>query len=318
MGDWSFFIDFSGGFFGGVASTYIGHPLDTVKVRLQTQSKTNPKYKGAWHCFRTILKQEKFRGLYKGVTSPLAGIALMNATIFSVYGRSLQYLSPEYAINHWWAGCAAGLAQSVIISPVELIKTQMQIQGIGKSDMKNYRGWTGTCRHIIKHSGYSGFKNASDSRKSIKSLSNGLGFGKGLSLAIVRDIPSFGAFFYTYELLIGRPNLLNYQGSYGVRSVDQILDFSKVIFAGGLAGVNSWVITYPADVVKTRIQAQHLDRPPVYKGKFPGTECFIRGIRTEGWKFCFHGVIPTCVRAFPSNAAVFIVWQWVNDTFNKN
>lgn len=37
-------------------------------------------------------------------------------------------------------------------------------------------------------------------------------------------------------------------------------------FAGGLAGVNSWVITYPADVVKTRIQAQHLDRPPVFKG----------------------------------------------------
>ena len=28
---------------------------------------TNPKYNGAWHCFRTILKQEKFRGLYKAV-----------------------------------------------------------------------------------------------------------------------------------------------------------------------------------------------------------------------------------------------------------
>ena len=28
-------IDFLGGFFGGVASTYIGHPLDTVKVRVQ-------------------------------------------------------------------------------------------------------------------------------------------------------------------------------------------------------------------------------------------------------------------------------------------
>jgi len=34
-----FVIDFLGGFFGGVASTYIGHPLDTVKVRLQTQTK---------------------------------------------------------------------------------------------------------------------------------------------------------------------------------------------------------------------------------------------------------------------------------------
>ena len=28
-------IDFLGGFFGGVVSTYVGHPLDTVKVRMQ-------------------------------------------------------------------------------------------------------------------------------------------------------------------------------------------------------------------------------------------------------------------------------------------
>ena len=28
-------VDFLGGFFGGVVSTYVGHPMDTVKVRLQ-------------------------------------------------------------------------------------------------------------------------------------------------------------------------------------------------------------------------------------------------------------------------------------------
>ena len=28
-------IDFLGGFCGGVVSTYVGHPLDTVKVRMQ-------------------------------------------------------------------------------------------------------------------------------------------------------------------------------------------------------------------------------------------------------------------------------------------
>lgn len=295
--DKPFVIDFCGGLFGGVASTYIGHPLDTVKVRLQTQSKTNPQYKGACHCFRTILRQEKFRGLYKGVTSPLLGIAGMNATIFSVYGAVIKRLPSDKAVNHWWAGCASGLAQSIIISPVELIKTQMQIQGIGKSDMKEYRGWRATCGHIIKHSGYSGF-------------------GKGLAVCIVRDIPSFGAFFYTYELLIGRPNWLNYGGNYGIGSIDQVVDFSKVVFAGGVAGVNSWVITYPADVVKTRIQAQHLDRAPVYNSALPAVECFRKGCRTEGWRFCWHGVIPTCVRAFPSNAAVFIVWQWFNDTFS--
>ena len=41
-----------------------------------------------------------------------------------------------------------------------------------------------------------------------------------------------------------------------------------------MAGVNSWVISYPADVVKTRIQAQHMDKPALYKGFFRGLECF--------------------------------------------
>ena len=45
-------------------------------------------------------------------------------------------------------------------------------------------------------------------------------------------------------------------------------------FAGGMAGVNSWVISYPADVVKTRIQAQHMDKPALYKNFFHGLECF--------------------------------------------
>ena len=39
---------------------------------------------------------------------------------------------------------------------------------------------------------------------------------------------------------------------------EELLETSKVIFAGGCAGVNSWIITYPVDVVKTQIQAQHL------------------------------------------------------------
>ena len=41
-----------------------------------------------------------------------------------------------------------------------------------------------------------------------------------------------------------------------------------------MAGVNSWVISYPADVVKTRIQAQHMDKPALYKNLFHGLECF--------------------------------------------
>ena len=46
----------------------------------------------------------------------------MNATIFATYGKTLEHLDKEKALSHWWAGCVAGVAQTCIISPVELIK----------------------------------------------------------------------------------------------------------------------------------------------------------------------------------------------------
>ena len=33
-------------------------------------------YRNAWHCFRSILKYEGVRGLYRGVSAPLIGGAL--------------------------------------------------------------------------------------------------------------------------------------------------------------------------------------------------------------------------------------------------
>ena len=42
----------------GVASVLVGHPFDTVKVRLQTQAFGGPKYRGTFHCFASIVRQE--------------------------------------------------------------------------------------------------------------------------------------------------------------------------------------------------------------------------------------------------------------------
>lgn len=36
----------------------VGYPLDTIKVHMQTQDYRKPKYRGNWHCFRTILAKE--------------------------------------------------------------------------------------------------------------------------------------------------------------------------------------------------------------------------------------------------------------------
>jgi len=52
---------------GGIAVCLVGHPFDTLKIRLQTQSFTKPVYTGLIDCFVKTLKWEGIGGLYKGV-----------------------------------------------------------------------------------------------------------------------------------------------------------------------------------------------------------------------------------------------------------
>lgn len=55
------------GTFGGIAVCLVGHPFDTLKVRLQTQPVDRPVYKGLLDCFVKTMKWEGIGGLYKGV-----------------------------------------------------------------------------------------------------------------------------------------------------------------------------------------------------------------------------------------------------------
>lgn len=43
---------------GGICSVFIGHPLDTIKVRLQTTTRQNSIYQGTFDCAKKIFKNE--------------------------------------------------------------------------------------------------------------------------------------------------------------------------------------------------------------------------------------------------------------------
>ena len=47
--------------------------------------------------------------------------------------------------------------KTLILAPIDLIKTQMQIQCIGKRINSDYMGWRGTVNHIYRHAGITGF-----------------------------------------------------------------------------------------------------------------------------------------------------------------
>nr|CAI5857361.1 unnamed protein product [Callosobruchus analis] len=258
-------LDFIAGWFGGMAGVVVGHPLDSVKVLLQSQDCRNPKYTGSIHCFRSILKKDGVRGLYRGVYSPLMGVAGVNAIVFGVYGTCLRNMSdPDSLKSHALAGAAAGLLQSFVCGPVELVKSRMQVAA-------------DACQ-----STYLCFKNIY-MKEGIK------GLNRGITLTILREVPSFSSYFFVYEYLT-RTNS------------PEPVSTPRMLFAGGAAGVFTWAISYPMDVLKTRMQVDSR-----YKSSY---DCLKKSLKADGVACLFQGLTPTLIRAFPVNAVTFTVVAW--------
>lgn len=63
---------------------YVGQPLDTVKVKMQTFPHM---YKGTWDCVKQTVRTEGFfRGLYAGSVPALLANCAENSVLFAAYG----------------------------------------------------------------------------------------------------------------------------------------------------------------------------------------------------------------------------------------
>ncbi|KAI9307657.1 mitochondrial carrier domain-containing protein [Cunninghamella echinulata] len=273
---------FFSGLVGGLAGLVVGHPF--VKVRLQSRELAS-RYRGTWHCFFTIIRQEKFFGLYKG----MAGVAGVNALVFGSHSylmslqaknRNDQNTSLPPLRDTFFAGLGAGVITSLVTCPMELAKVQLQNQTsntiTGPIDCLNKLYKAGGLRMCFT----------------------------GLTATTLREL-SFGPYFLLYASI-------HRYFSNGERDDDD--NPIRVILAGGMAGIGAWCSTYAADVVKTRIQSE----PHRYKNTL---DCFKQCYREEGWRVFFRGLSPTIVRAFPSNAATFMAYTWAMAAFtatNKN
>jgi solute carrier family 25 carnitine/acylcarnitine transporter 20/29 len=56
---------FAAGYVSGMCLVLVGHPFDTIKVRLQTQG-ADGKFVGMTDCVKQTVAKEGIRGVYKG------------------------------------------------------------------------------------------------------------------------------------------------------------------------------------------------------------------------------------------------------------
>jgi solute carrier family 25 carnitine/acylcarnitine transporter 20/29 len=87
------------------------------------------------------------------------------------------------------------------------------------------------------------------------------------------------------------------------------------LIAGGLAGTFSWLISFPVDVVKSRLQVDGIDGNPKYKNAM---DCVKKSYQAEGAAFFTRGLNSTLMRAFPMNAVCFLVVSQIMKFFQNN
>ncbi|KAJ1972169.1 carnitine transporter, partial [Dimargaris verticillata] len=252
---------FLSGGFGGMCLVAAGHPLDLIKVRLQTSTANT----GMADVFRQIIAKDGVRGLYRGMASPLVGVTPIYATCFWGYDMGQRLArwgmgtAPDQALTIGqicFAGGFSAIPATMLMTPIERVKCLLQIQGNTDGPPK-YKGPLHAARVIVRESGVRGLY-------------------RGTYATLLRDGPGSVAYFGAYEIF--KKMLTPEDAKPGELST------TAVIVAGGLAGMANWTVAIPPDVIKSRFQTAP-------EGTYRGLrDVFVHLMKTEGPSALFRGL----------------------------
>ncbi|XP_003782159.1 mitochondrial ornithine transporter 2 [Otolemur garnettii] len=279
-------IDLTAGASGGTACVLAGQPFDTMKVKMQTFPYL---YKGLINCFLKTYKQVGIRGFYKGTGPALTAYVSENSVLFMCYGFCQQFvrevvgLDKQAQLSDLQKAVAGSLASSfaaLALCPTELVKCRLQtmyeMEMSGKIAKSHNTIWS-VVKSILRKDGL-------------------LGFYHGLSSTLLQEVPGYFFFFGGYEM----------SRSYFAsgRSKDE-LGPAHLMFSGGVAGISLWLVVFPVDCIKSRIQVLSMHGK---QAGFIGTLSSV--VRNEGIAVLYSGLTATMVRAFPANGTLFLVYEY--------
>ncbi|KAL2700969.1 hypothetical protein AAEP93_007788 [Penicillium crustosum] len=202
----------------------------------------------------------------------------------SVLVRTRKTLA-EPVVAAFMAGGVAGAVSRTIVSPLERLKILLQIQSVGRTE---YR--LSIWKALVKMGREEGWR----------------GFMRGNGTNCIRIIPYSAVQFGSY----------NFYKQF-VESPDGEMTPMRRLVCGGVAGITSVTITYPLDIVRTRLSIQSASfadlgaRDP--SQKLPGMFATMAMIyKTEGGtKALYRGIAPTVAGVAPYVGLNFMTYESV-------
>ncbi|XP_059029456.1 mitochondrial ornithine transporter 2 [Mustela lutreola] len=279
-------IDLTAGAVGGTACVLTGQPFDTVKVKMQTFPGL---YKGLADCCLQTYSQVGLRGFYKGTGPALMAYVAENSVLFMCYGFCQELVRKVVGLDRQaklsdlqraTAGSFASAFAALALCPTELVKCRLQtmyeMERSGKIAKSHNTIWS-VVKVILRKEGP-------------------LGFYQGLSSTLLQEVPGYFFFFGGYEL--SRSFFAS------GRSKDE-LGPVPLMLSGGIAGICLWLVIYPVDCIKSRIQVLSMSGK---QAGFLGTLVSI--VKNEGIAALYSGLTATMIRALPANGSLFLAYEY--------
>jgi len=271
----------------GVSSTLLGHPLDTIKVHIQTnptfaagasgaslQSRYRyPTARAAQYLLRTNAYSPMV--FFRGIGPPIMNAAVMNVLTFAVFNRVKEGLvvaddGQQSGICGGYcasliAGIASGLASAFVSTPTDYVKIQAQLRG-GMSSGAILREVM-----ALRHPASILF------RGHVANLGR-----ESVFTCVYLGIYDVAMTYVTDDTTTSSSRTAKMQANYGAGTLAKIAAISSI--TGGIA----WIVSFPFDTVKSVMQAQAPSKPCVglseavrnlyYSGKHGGSfAAFYRG-----------------------------------------
>lgn len=283
------------GAISGMFGKLVEFPFDTIKVRLQS-SKESLLTIGMIR--KTYNQEGIINGFYKGLKTPLIGACMETAVLFTSFEWSsaeiVKYMKNTQNVHYTndslplWCKCIsgafAGFACSFVLTPVELVKCQLQVANLSAAGKD--AGYLSVVKNILE-------------KDSI------FGLWKGLSSTLLREVAGTSIWFGTYE----------YVNAYLLKKESWASGDARLLVSGASAGIAFNFSMFPIDTIKSNIQTHdvlHGDNKPG-SGILQVAKHLVT--KKGGITNLYSGLTITLLRSAPANALIFYTYELLKRNF---
>ncbi|KAI9508772.1 mitochondrial carrier [Russula earlei] len=243
---------------------------------------------GFYDAVRHVWKAEGIRGLWKGVGTTFL-IAVPSSTAYMLtydylLRQVLPVVIPYPSVVPLVAGVSARSVVSAVVSPLELVRTNLQSTPKLPDAPHTLRSVLGSLGALVRERGVGHL-------------------WRGLGPTLWRDVPFSGFYWASYE---GMKRRLEQRGQSGP---------SVAFVCGATSGTAAALLTSPFDVLKTRRQALIMSMPRQQTRALP----LLRQIvRTEGGSVLFAGLGPRIAKIAPACGIMIACFETIGRRLTKD